>query len=174
MKKLFKKLQKYYKKRQRFIKRIVVPFLIGLFLLYLGMFIQSVRLERSHPNNIVWAVDKTVQVPSDLRKMLMNRDDCKDYRGGNSPKGVGLWAVTQIEQGKFAKLAHGCSWSVSNQALAVKQRNSWSVVPAIEYFSDTTQGVPTCKAVVKYKVPIGLEGFCLNDVGKLSKNPNPN
>lgn len=173
MKKLSKNLQKRYKKRQKFIKRVVVPFLFGVFLFFLGMFIQNVRLERSHPNNIVWGVDKTVQVPDDLRKMLMNRDDCNDYRGGNSPKGVGLWAVTQIEQNKFAKLAHGCSWSVSNQALAIKQKNSWELVPAVEYFFDTTQGVPTCTAVVKYKVPISLEGFCLNDAGKLSKNPNP-
>ena len=173
MNKLSKKLQKYYKKHRKFIKRFVVPFIAAILLFGLGMLTQNIRQERSHPSNIVWGVDQTVKVPSDLRKMLMERDDCKDYRGGNSPKGVGLWAVTQIEQNKFAKLSHGCSWSVSNQALAIKQKNTWELIPAIEYFFDTTQGVPACTAVVKYKVPINLEGFCLNDAGKLTKNPNP-
>lgn len=172
IKKRFKKLDKVYKRHQKIIKKFGVPALTAVLVFFGGMFVQTVRQERSRPANIVWAIDETVKVPADLKKMLLKRDDCRDYRSAGSPKGVGLWAVVQVEQDSFAKITHGCSWAVSNQAIAVKQQQGWLLVPAIEYFSDTLQGVPSCTAVVKYKVPITLEGFCLNDSGKLSKNPN--
>ncbi len=172
IKKRLKKLVKVYKRYQKSIKKYGVPAFAALLIFLSGMIVQNIRQDRSKPSNIVWAIDETVKVPSDLKKMLLQRDDCKDYRSAGSPKGVGLWAVVQVEQGSFAKITHGCSWSVNNQALAVKINQKWQLIPALEYFSDTLQGVPSCTAVVKYKVPIGLEGFCLNDSGKLSKNPN--
>lgn len=173
MKNLSKKLKKYYRQHQKGIKRFVLPVLAAFLLFITGMFTQHIKQEYARPANIVWAIDETVQVPADLRKMLLEKDDCRNYRGVDSPRGVGLWAIVQVEQGRFAKIANGCSWSVSGQVLAVKPKGSWQLVPPIEYFSDTTQGVPTCNAVVKYKVPIALEGFCINDSGKLTKNPNP-
>lgn len=172
IKKRFKKLVKLYKRNQKSIKKFGVPLALAVLIFFGGMLVQMVRQERSKPANIVWAIDETVKVPAELKKMLLKRDDCRDYRSAGSPKGVGLWAVVQVEQGGFAKITHGCSWAVNNQALAVKQQQGWQLVPAVEYFSDTLQGVPSCTAVVKYKVPIALEGFCLNDTGKLSKNPN--
>lgn len=173
MKKLYKKLQKYYKRHQKTFKRYGVPVLAAIALFALGIFTQNILHERAQPTNIVWAIDETVKIPADLRKTLLKKDECRGYRGGDSPPGVGLWGIVQVEQGKFAKIAHGCSWSVTSQVLAVKSKGSWQLVSPLEYFSDTTQGIPTCNAVIKYKVPVSLEGFCVNDSGKLAKNPNP-
>lgn len=174
MKKSSKLFLKYFKRHKKIIKRFGIPLVAGVFLFLLGTRVQLINSERKQPSNIVWAIDSTVKIPTGLRKMLLSQNICKDYRGNNSPPGVGLWGVVQVEQQSFAKIAHGCSWTVSSQILAVKQKNTWVLIPPIEYYSDTVAGVPNCAAIVKHKVPISLEGFCLNDAGKLTKNPNPN
>ncbi len=172
MKKFINSFKKYFKRNHKSLRRFGVPVVATILIFSLGMIAQQIRQERDRPANVVWGIDSHVKVPASLRKMLLKRDDCKDYRGFNSQRGVGLWAVIQVEQDKFAKITHGCSWALSNQTLATKEKNDWKLVPSLEYFSDTSQGVPTCTAVIKYKVPISLEGFCLNEVGKLAKNPN--
>lgn len=173
MKKQLKKLTKLFKRHQKSLRRRGVPALVLLAVFFAGMVTQVVWQARKQPSNLVWGVDSSVKVPKDLKNMLLARDDCKDYRSFGSQRGVGLWAVVQIEQDRFAKISHGCSWAINNQTLAVKQSSGWQIVTSLEYFSDTAQGVPTCTAVIKYKVPIGLEGFCLNDKAQLVKNPNP-
>lgn len=172
-KKLLKSVQKFWRKNRRIIIHYGVP-LLGLIIAFLvGGYYQRYQAVHTQPKNIVWAVDKTVTVPSALRSRLMHRHDCQNYKGTDNLEGVGLWAVTQIEQGSFAKLAYGCSWSLSDHAVAVKQATGWLVIPPEQYFTDTNQGVPLCTAIVKYKIPPSIEGFCGNDVGKLTKNPNP-
>lgn len=173
MNKQYKKLLKLYKRHHKKLKQFGVPIVAGLAVFGLGMAYQQYRVNNTHPTNIVWAIDDTVRVPDDLKKVLLKTDDCGGYKGANSPKGIGLWAVVQIEQNAFAKLSYGCSWAINNQTIAVKTDNKWKLIKPVEYFSDTVQGVPNCTAVVKYKVPDSLEGFCRNDKGELVKNPNP-
>lgn len=172
-KKIYKSIVKYLKPRQKRLKRYGVPIIGAIIIFTLGVSVQIIRQNQTHPKNLVWGIESSVKVPRDLRNMLMKRNDCVDYRGYESELGVGLWAVVQTEQDSFAKITHGCSWALNNQALAVKNDNKWALIPSKEYFSDTVQGTPSCSALVKHKVPAKLEGFCMNDSGKLSKNPNP-
>ena len=173
LKKQLKPIQKLLRKHHKTIIKYGLPLLLMVMAFIAGRTYQSYKSLHTQPQNIVWAIDTTVNIPDDLRAMLMQKNECQSYRGNSAPQGVGLWAVTHLEQGSYAKIAYGCSWSLSDHAVVVKQANHWTVIPPSEYFSDPNQGVPLCTAVVQYKIPVQLEGFCANDTGKLTKNPNP-
>lgn len=171
--KLLKSTHKYLRKRRKTILRYGVPIVLVLVSFCAGGAYQRYHDVHTQPRNIVWSIDASVSVPSDLRNYLMQKNECQSYRGSNAPSGTGLWAVTQIDQGAYAKLAYGCSWSLSDHAVAVKQAKGWTIISPSLYYSDPIQGVPLCTAVVQYKIPPSIEGFCSNDSGKLTKNPNP-
>lgn len=173
MKKQQKQLIRLYKKHRKILLRYCIPIVIGCVLFGSGMFVQNVRLQDQQPKNIVWAVDETVKVPKGLRQALLELDTCKNYRGADSPSGVGLWGVTQVEQDKFAKITYGCSWQLTSYIVAVNNGKTWQLLQPTEYFADTAQGVPSCAVVTKYKIPPALEAFCVNEKFELSKNTTP-
>lgn len=172
-KKLLKNTQKLLRKHRKALIRYGVPVVLVLIAFYSGAAYTRYRIAHTQPKNIVWAIDATVPVPDSLKSVLMKRTDCTSYRGNNAPVGVGLWSVTQLEQQRYAKLTYGCSWSLSDHTVAVEQSGKWTVLKPGDYYADPNQGVPLCTAVVQYKIPPTLEGFCANDSGKLTKNPNP-
>lgn len=171
--KLQKRIKNFIKKHRRQFIQFGIPILLVICAFFAGTARQQYVYEHTQPDNLVWAIDAGVVMPDSLKTMLKQRTDCEAYRGADAPRGVGLWAVTQIEHDAFAKLSYGCSWSLSNHAIAIKSGGSWQLIPPEKYFSDTTQGIPLCTAVVAYKIPPTIDGFCSNDAGKLTKNPNP-
>jgi len=168
-----KHLKIFIKKYRKQLLRYGLPAILVVLAFFAGMARRQYVYEHTQPDNLVWAVDSTVTVPDSLKVMLRERADCAQYRGADAPKGVGLWAVTQVEDNAYAKLSYGCSWSLSSHAVAVKDGRGWQIIAPEKYFSDTTQGVPLCTAVIAYRIPATIDGFCSNDVGKLTKNPNP-
>lgn len=173
MNKQVKQLFRLWKQHKKRIKRYGTPLVFGVAIFLLGMFTQKTYLAGHQPLNIVWAVDKTVKVPQDLRQTLEKRDDCNNYRGADQPGGVGLWGVIQVEDNKFAKLSYGCSLTLTSYMLAVKQDNKWVLLKPVEYFSNTSGGVPVCTMITKYNIPGTIESFCTNDKGDVVKNPTP-
>jgi hypothetical protein len=171
--KIQKKFKSSIKKHRKLLIKYGIPSVLVLVAFLAGSIRQQYVYEHTQPDNLVWAVDSSVVVPEKLKTMLKQRSDCVGYRGQDAPKGVGLWAVTQVEKDAFAKLSYGCSWSLSSHAVAAKKGQTWQIIAPETYFSDTTQGVPLCTAVIEHKVPPTIDGFCSNDAGKLTKNPNP-
>ena len=172
-KKYLKQAQKLLRKHHKTISKFGLPLLLVVLAFIGGAQYHAYKAVHTQPQNIVWAIDNSLTVPDDLRSLLMEKNECQSYRGNNAPKGVGLWAITQLEQGSYAKLAYGCSWSLSDHGVAVKQAGKWVVLSSSQYYADPNQGVPLCSAVVAYTIPVQLEGFCQNDAGKVTKNPNP-
>lgn len=155
------------------LSRYLIPGVIGL---VIGLSITTITATKS-PSNIVWAADKTVVLPNDLRNFLLTRNDCREYRGTGSPKGVGLWGVYQVHNAKFAKIAYGCSNNLENYIMAVKTDKKWQLLQPTEYFapfSDATEGrlgaVPYCSVVEKYKIPKDIESFCIKTDGTAQAN----
>lgn len=173
LKKLQKQFSKTYKKYRKLLRRVGIPVVVLLVTFLIGMQVQALKINKLQPDNLVWSIDETVIIPADLKKMLLELDDCKSYRGTDSPKGVGLWGVMQVEQEMFAKIAYGCSWELTSYILAVKIDKNWLLLKPVDYFADTAQGVPSCKVVADYKIPPTIESFCSNDKGELMRNPTP-
>lgn len=160
---------KLSKKQRKQLQRAVKPLLVG----FVGLLIGISGLGLWHwlrpPSNLVWAADKTIKIPRDLRTYLQHTDnDCEAYRGKDSPTGVGLWGVYQVSKGQYAKIAYGCSWSLSSYIMAVKKDGSWQLIPPTEYFApfkngvDPTKGaLPFCVVVEKYSIPKDIEPFCI-------------
>lgn len=165
----------FNKKQRKQIKSVGLPILIGLLCLNIGIVGTRFFEARRVPANIVWAADKTVKVPGDLRSFLDSRDDCQSYRGTGSPAGVGLWGVYQVSKGKFAKIAYGCSWSLSSYIMAVKEKSGWKLLPPTEYFapfqgSTATGALPQCAMVDQYKIDKSIEPFCITTDGSARAN----
>ncbi len=146
-------------------------------ILFLNVGILGTRYFESQkqPANVVWAADKTVNVPSDLRKFLQAKDDCKDYLGTNTQKGVGLWGVYQVSHSKFAKISYGCSLNLSSYIMAIKQDGKWTLIPPTEYFSpfantQATGALPLCSQLEKYKIDKTIESFCIDAAGAAKAN----
>lgn len=150
---------------------------VGITGLMLGIVTTVFLYHSNRPRNLVWASEPSVKVPKDLRKFLEARNDCEHYRGTNSPTGVGLWGVYQTTQSKFAKIAYGCSWSLSSYIMAIKQAQGWILIQPTEYFApfkdavDPSKGaLPYCAAVEKYKIPGDIEPFCVQADGNAKAN----
>lgn len=163
------------KRRKVLIRSIVVPIVVCLICFCAGVFGTTFLIARSHPVNIVWPADKTVNVPSDLRNFLLKQNVCNDYLGKDTKRGVGLWGVYQISQDKFAKISYGCSLTLTNYAMAIKQKGGWSFIPPAEYFSsfaDTqkTGALPLCSQLEKYKIDKTVESFCIDANGTAKAN----
>lgn len=173
MNKRLKTIQKLVKKHKKAIRKIGLPLILGLLIFGLGMLTQKIYMSNQKPTNLVWAIDNTVQVPSDLRKFLGRQDNCRQYRGSGSPTGVGLWSVIQVAQGRYAKISYGCSFSLSGYIMAVKPAKTWMLLPPSSYFSSTSSGVANCEQVTKYKIPPTIESFCVNNSGQIVNNPTP-
>lgn len=166
------KLNKRQKARAR---AIGLPIVIGLVCFAVGVLGTKLVVASSRPANIVWAADKTVNVPGDLRTFLLDQDTCKDYLGTNTQRGVGLWGVYQVSQGRFAKISYGCSLTLTNYVMAIKQKGAWSLIPPTEYFSpfantQTTGALPLCSQLEKYKIDKTVESFCVDAAGTAKAN----
>jgi hypothetical protein len=166
---------KLNKARRKRLKAVALPVIVGLLCLNIGIIGTRFLESRKVPGNIVWAADDTVVVPRDLRKFLGSQDDCKNYRGTDSPTGVGLWGVYQVSRGKFAKIAYGCSWSLSSYIMAVKEDSGWTLLQPTEYFapfqgSSATGALPLCDMVEKYKINSSIEPFCIAADGTARAN----
>ncbi|HUP26653.1 MAG TPA: hypothetical protein VM124_03355 [Candidatus Limnocylindrales bacterium] len=158
------------KQRQKF-TRIGVPLLLMLSGSLVGMVATLIVIQSAKPiENIVWAADNTVKIPKSLRMFLEKQHGCEHYKGTDSERGVGLWGVYQVSHDKFAKIAYGCSWSLSPYIMAVKQDDTWQLLQPTDYFApfqggiDHRQGaLPFCRVVEKYKITKDIESFCIND-----------
>lgn len=166
---------KLSKKQRLQLKTYGLPLLVGLLCLNVGIVGTRLFEARQNPRNIVWAADATVNVPSSLRNYLKDKDVCHNYRGVNTPTGVGLWGVFQVSQNKFAKIAYGCSWSLSTYVLAVHEKSGWKLLEPAEYFapfngSSSTGAIPHCSVLEQYKIDKIIEPFCISPDG--SARPN--
>ena len=144
---------------------------VGIFIL--GVLFQVFYASRQQPSNLVWSVDSSVKVPSDLRRALEKQEPCKNMRGNETITGVGLWGVIQVEEQKFAKIAYGCSLTLTSYIMAIKQGDKWQLLKPVDYFFNTAQGVPSCGVISKYKIPASIETFCINEKSQIVKNPTP-
>lgn len=173
-----KRKVKLNKKQQKQLKKLLIPLGIGLVSLLMGIAGTSLFYNRRAPHNLVWAADSSVKLPKDLRKFLENKNDCREYRGSGTPTGVGLWGVYQASQDKYAKIAYGCSWSLSSYVMAVKQKTGWELLQPTQYFAPFKDGVnpaqgalPYCDMLEKYKIPSEIESFCIKRDGSAQSNP---
>jgi hypothetical protein len=156
---------------------IAVPTAAALIFLFVGIVGTRLIDGNTRPRNIVWAADKTVTVPSDLKSFLLKQDKCQNYRGKDTPTGVGLWGVFQMSQGKYAKIAYGCSWNLTNYIMVVKDKDGWKLLDPSAYFapfaSTTSTGViPLCKVLDQYKIDKSIESFCIDASGTAKVNTN--
>ena len=166
------------KKQHKQLKGARLPLIAGLVGLVIGITAIQLWRRTNQPANIVWAADNTVKVPRDLQAFLLNTENnCKSYRGAGSPDGVCLWGVYQMSQGRYAKIAYGCSWSLSSYIMAVKPAGDWQLLPPAEYFApfkgglDSTAGaLPFCTSVEQYKIPGDIEPFCVQPDGSAKAN----
>jgi hypothetical protein len=172
-----KKRLKFSRKQRKQIVRVGLPVLAAALGLFIGVGATNLYKGRRAPQNLVWAADKGVKVPNNLRKFLETKNDCKAYRGTNTPTGVGLWGVYQVADGRYAKIAYGCSWSLNTYVMAVKQKGAWQLLKPTEYFApfkdglDPTKGaLPFCTMVEKYKIPHDIEPFCIQPDGSAKSN----
>ena len=172
-----KKATNFLKKHKKPLLKFGLPIglvLFGLIAGYLGTgWVASI----SQPKNLVWAAEAQVKVPGDLKSYLQKRNDCKDYRGVGTPTGVGLWGVYQVEKGQFAKIAYGCSWTLTSYIMAAKQNNKWFLIPPTEYFAASdpsaargSSNLPKCTELTKYKINKTIEPFCID----AANQPQPN
>lgn len=165
------------KKQRKQIKAIVIPLVSLAFGLLVGVFANKLLGQQKTPTNLVWAADQTISIPKDLDKFLQSRQRCTNYRGVGTPTGVGLWGVYQVSQGRFAKIAYGCSWSLNNYIMAIKPGKSWQLIEPKEYFAPFNNGgdpdrgaLPVCTVIEKYHIPKDIEPFCVNSDGSARIN----
>ncbi len=174
----FKRKLKLSKRQQKQFKKFLIPIGIGLIGFLIGFVASNVISGSKKPMNLVWVADSEVQLPKDLRKFLEGQQDCREYRGTGTPTGVGLWGVYQIHKGQFAKIAYGCSWSLSSYIMAVRQKTGWELLKPTEYFAPFKDGInpsqgalPYCAMLEKHKIPSQIESFCITADGSAQNNP---
>jgi hypothetical protein len=169
-----KRRPKLNKRQRQQLQRFGLPILLLLIGGLTGWFIKTLITDAIQPDNIVWAIDESVKLPSDLRYTLMRQDRCQAYRGPGTPKGVGLWGVQQISQGRLAKVVHGCSWNIEGYLMVVKDNGRWQILEAKDYFaskSNASQGsLPRCEILGKYKIDKAIEPFCISSKGQARAN----
>ncbi len=175
-----KKKLKLSKNQRKQLFAVGIPVLVGLFGLLIGITGTRLLSGRRAPKNLVWAADKTIKIPKDLRTLLLSQDQCKGYNGTDTPTGVGLWGVYQVSKASYAKIAYGCSWNLSSYIMAIKQNGQWQLIKPKDYFSpfqdgvDPTKGaLPYCAVVDKYKIPKDIEPFCIQADGSAKANETP-
>lgn len=166
---------KLTKKQKVRLRRVGLPVAVGLICLNIGIVGARYLEGHTQPANLVWAADATVQVPGSLKSLLYEQDGCNEYRGADSPKGVGLWGVYQVSKARFAKIAYGCSWGLSNYVMAVNHEGDWKLLPPAEYFapfqdSRALGAVPFCRHIDQYRIDKSIEPFCIETDG--SARPN--
>ncbi len=169
-----KKLSKQNRQKLKAIAMVVCAVVLGVLIGVGGTRLMS---HQKPAMNLIWPADNTVKVPPDLFKFLETQNSCEHYRGNDSPTGIGLWGVYQISQNKFAKIAYGCSWSLTPYIMAIKQSNHWQLIQPADYFApfkgsiDSRGGaLPFCSVVQKYKVPKDIESFCVQIDGTAIAN----
>jgi hypothetical protein len=175
---MLRKKKKLSKRQRQKLLNIVIPMLVVLASLLIGSAITLILKNTERPSNLVWAADNTVQLPGDLTRFLRQQKHCEQYRGTGSPTGVGLWGVYQVTHDKYAKIAYGCSWSLSTYIMAVKQGKTWRLIEPTEYFAPFKDGanaeekgaLPYCVQLEKYRIPKDTESFCISTDGSAKSN----
>ncbi|MBI2285452.1 hypothetical protein HYU82_01335 [Candidatus Saccharibacteria bacterium] len=147
-----------------------ILFVIGL-LIGLGL---SAVLNNQNRNIRVWAVDDTVRMPLGLQSYLeKNHDnDCKNYRGTDSPTGVALFAVEKSVGDTYARMSYGCSDNLTPSIVAVKNNGVWILTQPVEYYGNS-DGKPICNTVDKFKISKTAEPQCVDSKGQVQENSNP-
>ncbi len=164
------------KAQKRQLQQLSILIATGFGSLLLGIGGTKLLSNRTAPRNLVWAADNTVQVPKDLKQFLLTQDTCKNYRGKNTPTGIGLWGVYQTSKKSYAKIAYGCSWNLTNYIMAVKSGGKWQLLEPAKYFApfaSTSSGsgvLPYCRALEQYKIPKDIESFCIKPDGSAEAN----
>ncbi len=172
-----KKKSRISKQQRKRVAKYAQPALAGFLGIIIGVTATTFLAGIQSPANLVWAADKTVKIPKDLREFLSTKDECKTYRGAELPGGVGLWGVYQVSKNSYAKIAYGCSWNLSNYIMAVKNTQGWQLLQPVDYFAPFKEGVdptkgalPFCAVVDQYKIPKNIEPFCINPDGTAKAN----
>lgn len=174
---MINKKKKISKKRRQKILSMAIPMLVILASILFGSALTLITKNAEKPNNLVWAADNTVKLPADLKRFLLKQNRCEQYKGKKSLSGVGLWGVYQTSEDKYAKIAYGCSWSLSTYIMAVHHDKTWRLIEPAEYFAPFKDGVnagsgalPYCSQLEKYRIPKDIESFCISADGSAKNN----
>lgn len=165
------KLSKQRSRQAKAYATLLFIFIVGV---AIGWLI-AMSTRNKQPNNVVWSIDESVAIPSDLRRTLDKQVGCESYRGPGTPSGVGLWGVQQIEQDKFAKVVHGCSWSLDGYVMFYRENKLWQKIDPKVYFAPSQSGsgrsaLPNCSVLEKYSISQSMEAFCIQSNGKAKAN----
>lgn len=159
------KINKRKRKQLQALGKAVVFVLAGVLI---GLIFAD-HLVNKPSNTRIWAADETVVIPDDLYNFLQQQPDCMQPITGQP--GVRLWAVMQVEQASFARLAYGCSTELQQYQMAVRVEGNWQLLKDKDYFADSAvTSLPSCNAVSKYTIPSAIEPFCINSKGKAEAN----
>lgn len=166
-----RKLTKQFNKLKIYWKPAVLIVLSVL----VGWLLHASSNNQEHPKNLIWAIDETVNVPRDLKRVLQKQNVCQSYRGPNTPQGVALWGVQQISKDKFAKVVHGCSWALESYVMLVKQDSEWQILEGKNYFADGLgnsgrSSLPKCEVLETYGIDQTIEPFCIDKNNKAKIN----
>ena len=130
-------------------------------------------LNKDSENVKVWAVDDSVVIPSGLESYLEKNsdDDCKQYRGTDTPDGVALYAIQANVDNRYVRMSYGCSDNLIEEVtiVAVKQDNGdWTLIPPTEYSGSGEN--PLCQQLEKYNINKIAEPECEDSKGKIQEN----
>ncbi len=162
-------------KLQQQLKINLLPILFILGGISVGWLAHGITSSSDHPKNLIWAIDKTVSIPSTLRQELTSQNTCDAYRGPGTPRGVALWGVQQISKDKFAKVVHGCSWGLDGYVMLVRNGDDWQLLDQKTYFAGGQgnagrSALPACEVIAKYGIDQTIEPFCIDKHGKAKLN----
>ena len=128
------------------------------------------------PKNIrVWAVEDTVKIPTGLQSYLESnhKNDCKSWRGTDTPTGVALFAVEKSVGDQYALMTYGCSDQLNpgTTIVAAKVNGKWIITQPVEYYSGKDK-LPSCSQIDKYQISKNAEPKCVDSKGSTKENTN--
>ena len=153
-------------------KSLIMAAIVAVVILGVGLSLQCFGRSSVHPKVLVWAATTDVEVPKSLSKYLQTRtEDCTGYYGDNTAPGVPLFAIESVVGGKYAKVAIGCSTSLSSGFPVILTSSGWGLLSGAEYYVSAEDDpaknepafLPRCSVVDKYGLPRTFEPSCYED-----------
>lgn len=166
------------KSKRQLNQRLLAMYVVSLLVIGFGLgFAAKAVLPKNYtPESLVWVADETVKAPESLLQYLekSTKDDCRDYQGTDSVRGVALTAVYQVVHDQYAKVALGCSTNLDDAFPVIKTKQGWKLLSAASYYvpidrpvaEDGPSSYPRCSIIDKYKISQAFEPQCLDDKNK--------